>query len=274
MEDGRFEPDFEDFNDMPGIFAPGSENDKLLLDARESTSKMFPDSPAVEKVLGARRQHRKLNIRTSVIYDDENPALVALFGKIWLTKLDTRIRFCRWILREHSLPHDKDEILVRSDGRFEWILKNEDYDPSDYMEVDDMMRFFLPRIEGEPYYALKYLCHFRRVRQIINKPDFSNKDWVGLGRETYYMGELWAEISFLTEHLQNLVFGQKQRRHLDAATRERTGDYKEHTPLVIKEMMRLISEGKSLSNAASITASKGIGTSAKANRALYYRHRK
>lgn len=121
---------------------------------------------------------------------------------------------------------------------------------------------------------MKFLCHFRRAEQIVEGPPLDNSQWPSLSREFFLMGELWAEFKFLSEHLQNLVIGQKQKRHLDNAVRERTGAYAKHTPLVLEEMKRLIADGKTVTNAARIAASRGLGKTAVANRGLYYAHRR
>lgn len=269
-----YEPSYEDFSHLPGIFEPDSELDKSLIDIRKKSPELFENGKRPRNGFGALRQHSKLNLKVTVIYDGQDGGWIHLCETLWLVTLDTRIRFCRWILNEHSLPNDRDKVLVRVGNETGWIFEDDGIDTADYIKIDDPMRYFLPRICGEPYYAMKFLCHFRRAEQLLKGSPLNEKQWPSLGREFFLMGELWAEISFLSEHLQNLVIGQKQKRHLDNAVRERTGAYADHTPSVLKEMERLIGQGKNPSNAARIAADKGIGTSATANRGLYYRHRK
>ncbi|WP_146161896.1 hypothetical protein [Pseudogemmobacter blasticus] len=88
-------------------------------------------------------------------------------------------------------------------------------------------------------------------------------------------GDLWRTALMKWQWEPSALSGQKYQRASEVGAAARRGSVADHTPRVLSEMNRLITESGLTATAAARTAAKnGIGTSLGANRAIWQRHKK
>lgn len=203
---------FADFKDAPGIFDAGSELDNSIVAFRKTAERFDTSSPDVDQRIGLKPHHHQLKLLTR----DLPPSLprdeCLIYENLFLSMLDDRVRFCRWFLNAHNLPHDRDSIFIfpLESGRWDWQFCNEEETLEKDKRIADPIDFLMPRLSGATYYAMKFLAHFRRAEHIIDSGENTPQKWPSLAREFYLMADVWAEARFMVNELPELVMGQKQ----------------------------------------------------------------
>lgn len=87
-------------------------------------------------------------------------------------------------------------------------------------------------------------------------------------------GYLWAEYNVRLRHETDAVRGSKTKKSASAGGRVRGSKFSAQRQKVVSEIERLVQVGHSVSRASHLVFANGHGTSAEANRKLFYRARK
>lgn len=120
---------------------------------------------------------------------------------------------------------------------------------------------------SETYFLGKMAFEVECIEQAIKSGDL-----LSMHQHSAKLGAHQTKIDLRKIALRYAEIGHKYSVKSQEGADKRRGDFAPHTDAVLSEMERLIENGLSISNAAGITAQKGIGKSKVANRALWHRH--
>lgn len=101
---------------------------------------------------------------------------------------------------------------------------------------------------------------------MINATRGSDRDWA-----IFNLGRTFA-TALSRRHMPNVSRGKKTRRSASEGGRARVMSMARTRNDVLSEMQTFVDKGKPVAHAARITANRGIGTSAAANKSAWYRY--
>lgn len=182
--------------------------------------------------------------------------------------------FCDEVLVEHSFP--KAAQYVRHDGEGNWWELSPDHPKRP--PTGEIWKFTLGKALAQefsddfsdPWYAGRIGFECRLALEHFHKGD-AGKPF--LFTKIFEIATLRADWKWRRGHKPSILTGRSVRKGAKAGGDMRRNKCSDATLGILQEMERLITDGKSISRAAELAASNGLGTSKDANRKLWGRHR-
>ena len=270
--------DWPKLSEYPGIYAPGSDGDKRLCEARIEIEageaggryKTEYDSPLVDFGLVPKHLGNLETMAVSFEILASTPWTKAMDFRTCL-HIDWRLRWCRCFLDHANFPYDREPLVLLTREAC-WHYQSEDWPESGGHTPTDTIDYTLQLASltySPHWFAAKLLSHFRRARSL----EAGQGTGLGLAREWMLFGETWAEAKFIFNQEANAIRGARIRISGRRGAEIRREQNASDTDKRMQEMKRLVDAGQTAKSAASAISRRGIGKSAGANLALWNRNK-